>query len=70
MNELTQEQREDVEKRQQEFFERYEALVKELDIDFAPMPITVPMGNGLFGLTVNPVLQDKKYLTPLSPIQP
>lgn len=69
MNELSVEQKEDVKQRMKEFAKDYEALVERLQVDFAQWPVCVPTGPGLFSLTIQAQLQDKKYLAPLSPIQ-
>ena len=67
--ELTEEQRKDVQERQKQFMEKYEALTIDLQMDFATSPQFVPMGQGVWGVSMFPSLTDKKYLTPLSPIQ-
>lgn len=68
--ELTEEQKQDIAERRTQFIERYTILTEELQMDFAQYPVPVPIGNGAFGFMINAELQDKKYLTPLSPIQP
>ena len=70
VEELSEEQKADVEDRKKQFIERYEALTKELMVDFAQFPMYVPIGNGLFATLMQAELRDKKYLTPLSPMQP
>lgn len=70
MNELTDDQKADVESRKKEFIDEYTKLTERLQIDFGQWPSFVPVGPGTFGVIVNAQLQDKKYLTPLSPIQP
>ena len=68
--ELTDEQKADVQDREKQFIERYTALTEELQMDFAQYPVPVPIGNGAFGFMINAQLKDKKYFTPISPIQP
>ena len=70
MQELTQEQKTDVEERKKEFLEKYTSLTEELHMDFVSLPMWMPTGPGTFSLIINAQLQDKKYLAPLSPIQP
>ena len=62
MNELTTEQKQDVEERTKKFLEGYQALVSETQIDFGQMPQYVPLGNGLFGTVIFNQPTDKKYL--------
>lgn len=67
MNELSVEQQEDIKKRQEEFMQKYQALVEELQVDFAQFPMYIPNGRGAFLTVIHAQLQDKKYLSPVSP---
>lgn len=62
MNDLTSEQKADVEERTKKFLEGYQALVSEHQIDFGQMPQYVPLGGGLFGTAIFNQPTDKKYL--------
>lgn len=68
--ELTPDQKEDIQKRSEEFMKRYEELSNELQIDWASKPMLVSIGPGLYGITMYAGTQDKKYLAVPSPITP
>lgn len=69
MQELTDEQKQDVEERTKKFLDGYQALVAEHQIDFGQMPQYVPLGNGLFATVIFNQPTDKKYLSVPSPLQ-
>jgi hypothetical protein len=67
--ELTDEQKSDTQSRKDSFIKEYEALVEKYQVDFAYLPLYVPVGVGIFSTSLRVELQDKKYLSTPSPIQ-
>ncbi len=68
MNELTPEQKQDIQERSDKFIEGYKKLADELQMDFGQYPQYVPLGNGLYGTMIYSTPRDKKYLpTPVNP---
>lgn len=68
MKELTEEQKKDIDSRREEFLKRYEAIVTELQMDFASFPQYVPMQDGKCGTVIVTQIVDKKYISTPSPI--
>lgn len=70
MQELTDDQKKDVEERTKKFLEGYEKLVADTQIDFGQAPQFVPLKQGLFGVMIMAQPMDKKYLLQPSPFTP
>lgn len=59
--ELTKDEQEDVMNRTKSFMEKYEALVKESQIDFANVIVPVPTDHGTFEFAIQTYPVDNKY---------
>lgn len=69
MQDLTDEQKKDVEDRKQKFVEEYSKLVEKYEIDFNQQPFFVPVAQGMWAISLVAEPTDKKYLSVPSPIQ-
>lgn len=66
--EITEEQQVDIDTRVAEFKEKYEALVKETQVDFVTYPQKIQIGQGVYADTCTIQIVDKKYLPIPSPL--
>jgi heme oxygenase len=66
--EYDENQKKDIEKRQEEFRKEYLELTKKYEIDFASYPQFVSVGNGVFAVSLQMMLADRKFTPQPSPL--
>lgn len=67
MNEITPEQQKDIDTRVAEFLKRHGDNVKELEVDFAMIPVPVQVMPSVYAMQVKAMPIDSKYAAKPSP---
>lgn len=67
---LTDEQKAEIKERRQGFAKDMEALIEKWQIEPVSGPTMVPVGPGIFAISMMSDLRDTKYLPTPSPVDP